>query len=71
MQTAAMRERLFNIRFSDEEWSRLETLKEHLGLDAANLVRMLLKEKARELGIEGAHVQRSATAAKKKRRAAK
>jgi len=52
MQTATMRAKLFNVRFSDEEWQRLEALTGHLGLNAANLIRMLLKEKARELGVE-------------------
>jgi predicted DNA-binding protein len=54
-QTAAapVRRHLFNIRFSDDEQARLDALCAHLGVNAANLIRMLLKEKARELGIEG------------------
>ena len=57
MQTAEqVRRHLFNIRFSEEEQARLDALCEHLGVNAANLIRMVLKEKARELGIEPAVV---------------
>lgn len=53
MQTAEqVRRHLFNIRFSDEEQARLDGVCEHLGVNAANLIRMLVKEKARELGVE-------------------
>lgn len=54
MQTASeqMRRHLFNIRFSEEEQARLDAICEHLGVNAANLIRMMLKEKARELGVE-------------------
>lgn len=51
MQTVEVRSHLFNVRFSDEEQARLEAICEHLGVNAANLIRMLLKDKARELGI--------------------
>lgn len=55
MQTAApVRRHLFNIRFSEDEQARLDAICEHLGVNAANLIRMLLKEKARELGVEPA-----------------
>lgn len=53
MQTAELvRRHLFNVRFSEEEQARLDALCEHLGVNAANLIRMLLKEKARQLGVE-------------------
>lgn len=52
-QTAEqVRRHLFNIRFSEEEQARLDAVCGHLGVNAANLIRMLLKEKARELGVE-------------------
>ena len=54
MQTELVRKHLFNIRFSDEEQARLNAICAHLGVNAANLIRMMLKEKARELGIEDA-----------------
>ncbi len=44
MQTGAVaRERLFNMRMSDDEWARLERLAAHYGLNAAGVIRMLLK----------------------------
>ena len=53
MQTEAVpRKNLFNVRFSDEEQERLDRVCEHLGVNAANLIRMLVKEKARELGVD-------------------
>lgn len=51
-QRAEMRERQLNIRLSDEEQARLDAVCAHLGINAANLFRMMLKEKARELGLE-------------------
>lgn len=45
-QTVAMgRERIFNVRLSDEEWQRVEILCEQTGLNPANLFRMVIKEK--------------------------
>lgn len=37
------RERLFNIRLSEEEAARLDRLASHYGLNAAGVIRMLLK----------------------------
>jgi sulfur relay (sulfurtransferase) DsrC/TusE family protein len=55
MQTAAeMRERLFTMRMSEEEWRRLALVAEHYGLNGAGAIRMLLKEKEREIGKEAA-----------------
>ena len=52
MQTVApvAREKLFNMRMSDEEWARLETLAEHYGLNAAGVIRMLVKADTDRLG---------------------
>ena len=44
MQTDAVRPKLFNIRFSEEEWARVERLASHYGINAASLFRMLLKK---------------------------
>ncbi len=54
MQTEVVRKHLFNIRFSDEEQARLNAICLHLGVNAANLIRMMLREKARELGVDTA-----------------
>lgn len=54
MQNAAMREKLFTMRMSAEEWARAETLAEHDGLTVAALVRMLLKDRERQLEREDA-----------------
>lgn len=45
MQTTApvAREKLFNMRMSAEEWERLEGLAKHYGLNAAGVLRMLVK----------------------------
>ena len=51
-QQAEMRERQLNIRLSEEEETRLDAVCAHLGINAANLFRMMLKEKARALGVE-------------------
>jgi hypothetical protein len=39
-----MREKTFNIRFSEEEWERLDRLSTERGINAASLIRMLLKQ---------------------------
>lgn len=52
VQTAEMRGHLFTMRMSDEEWSRANTIATHLGLNVAGVIRMTLKEKARELNVE-------------------
>jgi predicted DNA-binding protein len=50
MHNATMaREKLFNMRMSDEEWARLELLTEHFGLNAAGVLRMLVKAKHDEV----------------------
>lgn len=51
MQTQATmgRDKLFNVRFSDDEWARLEKLCAFHGINAASLIRMLLKKEEREL----------------------
>ena len=43
MQTADMRERMFTLRMSEEETARLDRVARHYGLNAAGVVRMLLK----------------------------
>ena len=43
VDTAAMRERLFTMRMSDEEHSRLDEVSKHYGLNAAGAIRMLVK----------------------------
>lgn len=53
MQHADMaREKIFNVRFSGEEWGRLEALAAHFALNVASLIRMLAKEKADTLGLK-------------------
>jgi len=43
-ETAAnMREKLFTMRMSEEESLRLETVARHYGLNAAGVIRMLIK----------------------------
>lgn len=49
MHSEVMRAKLFNIRLSDEEWARVESLCEHYGLNAAGLFRMLLRKEEREV----------------------
>ena len=47
MQTGAVaREKLFNMRMSAEEWERLDFLAKHYGLNAAGVLRMLVKREA-------------------------
>lgn len=52
MQTERVREKLFNMRLSEDEAARLARLADHYGLNAAGVIRMLLKERARELGLD-------------------
>jgi hypothetical protein len=49
VQANEMRERMFTMRLSAEESARLDALAEHYGLNAAGLIRMLLKKEQREL----------------------
>jgi hypothetical protein len=46
---AALREKLFTMRMSAEEWTRAEALAKHYGINVAALVRMLLIEREREV----------------------
>ena len=39
-----MREKTFNIRLNDEEWARLDRVATARGINAASVIRMLLKE---------------------------
>jgi antitoxin component of RelBE/YafQ-DinJ toxin-antitoxin module len=50
--SAAVREQMVTIRMNDEEAERAHALAEHFGINVSGVVRMLLKEKARSLGIE-------------------
>lgn len=75
MQNAEMRDRQLNIRLSEEEDRRLTAICDHLGINAANLFRMMLKEKARALAVEPVSVPsdppsspRVKTSAKSKKR---
>ena len=49
MQTTEMRERLFTMRMSDEEYERLELVAKHYALNAAGVLRMLVKREADSL----------------------
>ena len=40
---ATMREKVFNLRLSDEEAARLDAIATHYGLNAAGVIRMLVK----------------------------
>jgi len=42
-EAAAMRERLFTMRMSEEEASRLDAVSKHYALNAAGAIRMLVK----------------------------
>jgi hypothetical protein len=50
-QTELMREKLFNVRMDAAEYARLQALAKHLGLPAANAVRMLIKRECDALKI--------------------
>ena len=52
MQTDPMRERLFNVRLSEEEAARLDVVSKHYGLNAASTIRFLLKREVDALGIK-------------------
>lgn len=52
MQTESMRERQLNVRLSREEWDRFDKVAQYYGVNAPTLVRMLVVQKARELGLE-------------------
>lgn len=60
MQTAAVaREKLFNMRMSAEEWDRLEFLATHYGLNAAGVLRMLIKREVDALGVPPTRQERA------------
>ena len=46
-----MRERLFTMRMSDEEHARLDAVAKHFALNAAGVVRMLVKREFDALAI--------------------
>lgn len=50
---AMMREKQFNIRFSEEESARLEELTQHYSLNGAAVVRMLLKKDYDRVQVAG------------------
>jgi predicted DNA binding CopG/RHH family protein len=54
VQNADMRERMFTMRLSEEESTRLDKLAAHYGLNAAGLIRMVLKKEERALAVETA-----------------
>jgi hypothetical protein len=51
MHTEPVREKLFNMRMSVDEWDRLDRLAKHYGLNAASMIRMLVMDRERELGL--------------------
>jgi transposase len=51
MHTDPVRAKTFNIRFSDEEWTRLDAIASHYGITAAAVIRMLLKREEQALGL--------------------
>jgi uridine phosphorylase len=46
------RQRIFNMRLSDDEGARLDKLSEHYGINAAELIRMLLKREEKAIATE-------------------
>ena len=50
MVTPKTRPTSFNIRLSEEEWARLDRLKSHYGINAAGIIRMLLKREDDAIG---------------------
>lgn len=51
------REHLFNMRMSDEEWARLDSLAKHYGLNAAGVIRMLVKARCDELALQASEAK--------------
>ncbi len=49
MQAVSMRDKLFTMRVSEEETARLEDLALHYGLNQANVLRMLVKQRWDEI----------------------
>lgn len=60
---------MFTMRLSKDESERLDRLAEHYGLNGVGVIRMLLKEKARELGVDPPGLAVAAMAAKGEPRA--
>jgi hypothetical protein len=54
MQLDKVREEQLNVRLNPDEQARFARVADHYGLSPAAMVRMLVKEKARELGLESA-----------------
>jgi antitoxin component of RelBE/YafQ-DinJ toxin-antitoxin module len=52
MQADVIREEQLNVRLSPAEMRRARQLAEHYGVTPANVVRMLLKDRARDLGLD-------------------
>jgi predicted DNA-binding protein len=50
------REKLFNMRMSEDEQARLEALASHYALNAAGVIRMLIKREADRL-VEAARLK--------------
>ena len=71
MHTDQMRDRMFTMRLSADEGARLDALAEHFGLNAVGTIRMLLKEKAREVGLEVQAPKPQTTAPTKPKKTAK
>lgn len=53
MDADVIREEQLNVRLSPTEMDRARRLSEHYGVTPANVVRMLLRERARDLGLDG------------------
>lgn len=51
-QPPMARGRLLNFRVNDEEWSRLQRLADHYGLNVSGVLRMLAKRDSVALGLE-------------------
>jgi predicted DNA-binding protein len=62
---AAMREKLFTMRMSDEESTRLDTVAKHYGLNAAGVLRMLVKREYDSIARTEQDVRLSKRRAKK------
>lgn len=58
MQTDVIREEQLNVRMTPAELKLARDVADHFGQTPAGLVRMLIREKARELGIEVPPVER-------------
>lgn len=51
VQIETMREKVFNMRMSAEEWARIEAVSSHYALNAAALIRYLVKREADALSL--------------------